>query len=83
MAVGIVTRVNPRNGMFIVGLESGEYSVFENQSATDVNVGDTIRGELDAVGSEELLHVGKCESFSAFGQTGYCSLQACLLVAFA
>lgn len=81
MAIGTVTHVNPRNGMFIIAIDSGDHVVFENLSSTEVSVGDRIRGDLEALGGEELAHLGESESFSAFGQTGPSSLQACLRVA--
>lgn len=81
MAIGTVTHVNPRNGMFIIAIDSGDHVVFENLSSTEVNVGDRIRGNLNALGGEDLTHMGERETFSAFGQTGPSSLQACLRVA--
>jgi hypothetical protein len=81
MAIGTVTHVNPHNGMFIIAIDSGDHVVFENLSSTEVSVGDRIRGDLEALGGEELAHLGERETFSAFGQTGPSSLQACLRVA--
>ena len=81
MTIGTVTHVNPRNGMFIIAIDSGGHVVFENLSSTEVSVGDRIRGDLEALGGEDLTHLGERETISAFGQTGPCSLQACLRVA--
>lgn len=81
MAIGTVTHVNPRNGMFIIAIDSGDHVVFENLSSTDISVGDRIRGDLNALGSEDLAHLGEGETFSAFGQTGPSSLKVCLRIA--
>lgn len=78
MSIGTVTHVNPRNGMFIIAIDSGDHVVFENLSSTEVNVGDRIRGDLGALGGEDLAHLGEREVFSAFGQGGPSSLVACL-----
>lgn len=77
MSTGTVTHVNTRRGMFIA-IDSGDHAVFENLSSTDVNVGDRIRGDLGALGGEDLAHLGHGEVFSAFGQSGSSSLVACL-----
>ena len=65
MAIGTVTHVSPRNGMFIIAIDSGDYVAFQNLSSTEVNVGDRIRGDLDALGGEDLTHVGERETFRA------------------
>ncbi|PYE79479.1 hypothetical protein DFQ15_102212 [Xylophilus ampelinus] len=82
MAVGTVTHINARNGMFIVAIEAGDYAAFQNLSSTEIAVGDRISGDLDALGSEDLLHLGEGEMFEASGESGPCGLQACLRVAF-
>ena len=69
MAIGTVTHVNPRNGMFIIAIDSGDYVAFQNLSSTEVNVGDRIRGDLDALGGELGLDVG--------GQRRHCRVPSC------
>lgn len=77
MKVGLVVAVNARRGMFIVEIESGDYSVFELLGGVDIAVGDKVRGDLHALGGEELYHLGNGERFSAYGQSGPSSLAAC------
>ena len=77
MKVGLVVAVNARRGMFIVEIESGDYSVFELLSGVDIAVGEKVRGDLHALGGEELYHLGSGGRFSAYGQSGPSSLAAC------
>lgn len=81
MQTGTVTHISPRKGMFVLQLgDGGDFVVFENLSSTDIAVGDQISGRLDALGGEQLLHVGHGEVFHAYGQSGPSSLKACLLL---
>lgn len=77
MKVGLVVAVNARRGMFIVKIENGDYSVFELLSGVNIAVGDKVRGDLHALGSEELYRLGSGERFIAYGQSGPSSLAAC------
>lgn len=77
MQVGSVVAVNARRGMFIVAIESGDYAVFELVSGVDIAVGDKVRGDLDALGGEDLTHLGSGRRFNAYGQSGPSSLAAC------
>ena len=77
MKVGSVVAINARLGMFIVAIESGDYAVFELLSGVDIAVGDKVHGDLDALGGEELSHLGSGERFSVYGQSGSSSLAAC------
>lgn len=77
MQVGKVVEINPHKGFFIVEIESGAYAVFEILSSIDIAVGDHIRGELDALGGEDLYHVDHGETFEAYGQSGPSSFSAC------
>lgn len=74
---GTVHAINRSRGMFIFRFGGG-FAVFELLDGIDIEPGDTIRGALDALGGEELLHLGHGEFFSAFGQSGPSSLQVCL-----
>ena len=74
---GIVHTINRRRGMFIVQFDGG-FAVFELLDGIDINPGDHISGDLEALGGEELLHLGHREFFSAYGQSGPGSLQACM-----
>lgn len=74
---GSIVAINPRSGMFIVAIEGGDYAVFELLSGTDISIGDKLRGNLEALGGEELSHLGSGERLRAFGQSGPSSLNAC------
>lgn len=77
MQSGSVVAVNPRRGMFIVAIDDGDYAVFELLSGIDIATGDKVGGNLEALGSEELVHLGSGKRFSAYGQSGPSSLKAC------
>lgn len=81
MLTGTVTHVNASRGFFLVRLDDGSgFAVFESLSSTDVVVGDCVRGKLNAVGGQDLLHVGHGEVFQVYGQSGCSSQKACLLL---
>ncbi|MGF7192007.1 hypothetical protein JOE11_005080 [Robbsia andropogonis] len=65
--------------MFIVeiGNGSGDYAVFELLSATEVEVGDKLRGDLDSLGGENLRNLRTGQSISVYGQSGPSTLLAC------
>ncbi|MCK4118351.1 hypothetical protein ACI2UK_13960 [Ralstonia nicotianae] len=77
MQEGEVIAVNRRRGFFIIAIDQGDYVVFELLSGIDISIGDRIRGDLNALGSEDLYHVGHEEEFEAYGQSGPSSLSAC------
>lgn len=77
MQTGTVTKINPTRGMFIVAINGGDYAVFELLDSIDLAIGDQLQGNLNALGSEELLHLGQRCNFSVFGQSGPSSLTAC------
>ncbi|GAB0057896.1 hypothetical protein SIID45300_02230 [Candidatus Magnetaquicoccaceae bacterium FCR-1] len=77
MKVGSIVAVNAHRGMFIVAIENGDYAVFELLNGIKIAVGDRIRGDLDALGGEELVHLSSGKRFSAYGQSGPSSLAAC------
>lgn len=72
---GIVVKINPRNGMFIVRLDDGPHCVYELLEAIDIAVGDRIAGEHNALASQLLTHLDQGQTFEAYGQSGDCSLQ--------
>lgn len=74
---GVITHINPRNGMFIVQISGGDFAAFSLQDSLELAVGDVISGNLDALGGEELLHLGQGEVFNAVGESGPSSLQVC------
>ncbi len=74
---GIVHTINRRRGMFVVQFDSG-FAVFELLDGIDISPGDPISGNLEALGGEELLHLGHRQRFSVYGQSGPGSLQQCL-----
>lgn len=77
MQTGTVVALNPQRGMFIVEIHDGDYAVFELLDGIDLHVGDQVRGDLEALGSEELMHLEQKQRFSAYGQSGPSSLAAC------
>jgi hypothetical protein len=77
MNTGTITEISPRGIMFIVAIDQGDWAVFELLDSIDLAIGDRIKGKLSALGSEELLHLGQGQTFSAFGQSGPSSLKSC------
>ena len=77
MKTGTIVQISPRGAMFIVAIDGGDFAVFEITDSIDVAIGDRIRGNLNALGSEELLHLDQSEVFSSHGQSGPSSLEAC------
>lgn len=75
MGTGTVTHLNPRNGVFIVRSDDGDFSLWLNLSTQEVSVGDRVRGDLDALGHEELFHLGDRCAFEVHGETGPSSLE--------
>ncbi|MFO0255158.1 MAG: hypothetical protein ACK52V_13665 [Betaproteobacteria bacterium] len=73
---GTVAAINRLNGLFQVRLAGGAYAVFELVSAVDLKPGDLIAGHLDAMGSQQLLHLGHAQAFQAIGQSGEGSFKA-------
>ncbi len=79
MQNGKIIAINPKRGMFIVEIEGGhgDYATFELLDSIDIAIGDSVRGDLDALGGEDLLHVNQARTFSVYGQSGPSSLSAC------
>jgi hypothetical protein len=77
MADGTIKQINRRRGMFIIAIDDGDFVVFELLDSIEIAVGDRIRGDLEALGSETLRHLGHREQFEAYGQSGPSSLIAC------
>ncbi len=77
MKRGTVTALNVRRGYFIVEVDQGDFSLFELLTGIDIAIGDRVSGNLNALGGEDLFHIGQQRSFRAFGQTGPSSLAAC------
>jgi len=75
MDTGTVVGINNRRGMFAVQMDSGDYAVFELLDSIDLAMHDKIRGDLEALGSETLHHLGHAEDFEAYGQSGSCSIE--------
>lgn len=63
--------------MFIVAIDGSDYAVFELLDGVDLEVGDRLQGNLDALGGEELFHLGQRRNFNVYGQSGPSSLSAC------
>ena len=81
MQTGILTHINRRNGMFIIRSADGEHSAWSLCSSFDLAIGDRIRGDLDALGSETLLHLARGQQFDAVGESGPSSLVAAIGIA--
>ncbi|MFP3802030.1 hypothetical protein [Paraburkholderia sp. SIMBA_027] len=77
MQKGTVVAVNLTRGMFIVQIDHGDCAVFELLDDIDIAVGDRISGDLEALSSEQLLHLGQQRRFNAYGQSGPSSFSAC------
>ena len=77
MQKGTVVSVNAGRGMFIVEIDQGDYAVFELLEGIDIATGDRLAGDLEALGGEDLQHLGQQRRFSAYGQSGPSSLSAC------
>ena len=67
---GTVAAINRNNGMFQVRISTGSFAVFELIGSVDLQPGDLIAGNLDAMGTQELLHVRHAQAFQAIGQSG-------------
>lgn len=77
MPTGRVVEVNAQRGMVIIQIADGEYAVFELLDGIDIEVGDSVRGDLGALGGEQLVHLESAQAFEAYGQSGPSSLSAC------
>ncbi len=77
MGVGTIIAINSSRGLFIVAIDSGDHAVFELLDGIDLEVGDRLQGNLDALGGEEFLHLRQRCRFSVYGQSGPSSLSAC------
>ncbi len=70
---GTIIAINNRNGFHAVRTEEGDITVFEMTDTHEATVGDTIAGDLHALGSEQLRNVTQGEEFSAYIQDAFCS----------
>ncbi|MDN7754739.1 hypothetical protein [Burkholderia gladioli] len=77
MQKGTVVAVNLARGMFIVQIDHGDYAVFELLDDIEIAAGDRISGDLEALGGEQLQHLGQQRRFDAYGQSGPSSFDAC------
>ncbi|CAD6559518.1 hypothetical protein LMG27952_06883 [Paraburkholderia hiiakae] len=77
MQEGTVVAVNQRRGMFIAQIDEGDFAVFELLAGIDIAIGDRVAGDLEALGREELRHLGQRRRFAVYGQSGPSSLAAC------
>jgi hypothetical protein len=64
--------VNPRKGFVAVQTSNG-ITVFELLGGYEVNVGDKIRGDFDALGGETYYNVTESEEMDVFVQGIHCS----------
>jgi hypothetical protein len=70
---GTVRFLQRRGGLAAVETERGDYTVVENLSSLDLEIGDVISGELHSLGGKELMHVTRDRLFSVFIQDFHCS----------
>lgn len=77
MQTGTIVQISPRGTMFIVQIDGGDFAAFELRDSIVLHIGECITGKLNAVQSEELLHLGQGKVFSVYGETGPSSLKAC------
>ena len=80
MQAGTVVYINPRRGMFIIGLNDGDYTVWKILDGFELVLGGRIQGDLQSLGSETLLDLRSGEQFIAHGQASPSSLTAALAV---
>lgn len=74
MAHGTIVGINHGTGMFAVQDGGGQLAVFELLDSIDLEIGDQVAGDLEALGSEDFFHVRTDETFSVYGQSGPCSV---------
>ena len=74
-STGTIVAINQRSGLFVVQAGGGGFAVFELMDSIDLAVGDRVSGDLDAMGDDQLTHLGQGEAFDVYGQSGPCSLE--------
>jgi hypothetical protein len=70
---GTVVAVNQSNGMVVVHTDGGEYSVIEPIGGYDVELGDTVSGNLLSEGSGKIRNVTQYETMDVMVQGVYSS----------
>jgi hypothetical protein len=65
---GVVKMMQRRGGLAAIETEHGDYTVIENLSSLDLELGDVISGQLYSLGGQELVHVRSGMPFSVFIQ---------------
>lgn len=77
MQNGTIVAVSVARGMIVVQIDEGAHAVFELLDGIEVAEGDRVRGNLQALGGEELQHVAQHCGFHVYGQTGPNSWSSC------
>lgn len=77
MFTGTIVEISRRGVMFIVHVDGGDFAVFELLDSIALEVGQQVRGDLDALGSEDFFHLEEQTMFQVYGQTGPSSLAIC------
>lgn len=81
MKNGVITHLHLTKGMFIVQIDkTGDYAAFEFLGGIRLAIGDRLYGNLGAVAGDLFVHQNGTK-FTAYGQTGPCSLKECLRLA--
>ena len=57
---------NPTRGLFAIEDEHGEFTIAELLSATDIELGDVLEGDLHSLGSETFAKVRSKNSVRVF-----------------
>ncbi|MFV0576015.1 MAG: hypothetical protein ACK5NC_11475 [Vibrio sp.] len=60
---GKIVYINQKRGIFAVQLENGFFSVCENISSCNLEVGQQVKGPLDSGGRETLYNIDESELF--------------------
>ena len=64
---GIVKMINPTRGMIAVEVDTNDFTVMEIlEASSDVEIGDTISGNLDQHAGETVTNLTKNEKMSVF-----------------
>ena len=68
---GKVALINSKRGMAALITENDEYTAFEVLGPLNIEVGDTINGDLESLGGETWYNVTKMEEIEVFVEDIY------------
>ena len=70
--IGKVVEINCKSGMIAVETENGEYSILESLGGNDLDIGDTLSGDLESVGQKTIINKTKSIKMSVFIDDCHC-----------